>query len=166
MHGVPPSIPVTDQPAQLDRTDVEMLRELEADARLPWAELGRRVALTAPAVRERVLRLQREGVLTGWHASVDAARLGRPIDAYIRVGVASHSRQERVVEFALERSEVVECHGLTGEDSYLLRVRVSDMQELDRITTSLSVFGRTNTSIVLASPVSRRGVAAGTPEVR
>lgn len=156
-------IPLTsgaDLPAQLDHTDRAILRELEEDARLPWAELGRRVALTAPAVRERVLRLQREGVLTGWHASVDAARLGRPIDAYVRLATPSQSRQERLVEFAVEHPEVVECHGLTGDDSYLLRVRVTDMQALDRITTSLSVYGRTNTSVVLTSPVARRSIAS------
>jgi Lrp/AsnC family leucine-responsive transcriptional regulator len=159
MTGGTPLTSGAELPAQLDATDRAILRELEEDARLPWAELGRRVALTAPAVRDRVLRLQREGVLTGWHASVDAGRLGRPIDAYVRVAAPSQQRQERLVEFALERPEVVECHGLTGEDSYLVRVRVSDMHELDRLTTSLAVFGRTNTSIVLASPVPRRSVA-------
>jgi Lrp/AsnC family leucine-responsive transcriptional regulator len=160
MHGGAPPIHGVGLPAQVDQTDLEILRELEEDARLPWAELGRRVALTAPAVRERVLRLQRAGVLTGWHATVDATRLGRPIDAYVRVAAPSQQRQERLVEFALERPEVVECHGLTGEDSYLVRIRVADMQELDRLTTSLAVFGRTNTSIVLGSPVPRRSVSA------
>ncbi|MBC7460387.1 MAG: Lrp/AsnC family transcriptional regulator [Thermoleophilia bacterium] len=160
MTGGIPLTPGVELPAHIDHIDRDILRELEEDARLPWAELGRRVSLTAPAVRERVLRLQREGVLTGWHASVDAGRLGRPIDAYVRVAAPSQQRQERLVEFALEHPEVVECHGLTGDDSYLVRVRVTDMHALDRITTSLSVFGRTNTSIVLASPVSRRSTAS------
>jgi Lrp/AsnC family leucine-responsive transcriptional regulator len=143
---------------QLDHTDREILRELERDARLPWAELGRRVALTAPAVRERVRRLERTGVVAGYHAQLDAAHLGRPIDAYVRVASPSQSRQERLVAFAQERGEVVECHALTGEDSFLLRVRVVDMPQLDRLTTSIAVFGRTTTSIVLTSPVARRSL--------
>ncbi|MCW2962091.1 MAG: transcriptional regulator, AsnC family protein [Thermoleophilia bacterium] len=154
--GTPPPRPVN-----LDPTDREILRELERDARMPWAELGRRVALSSPAVRERVRRLERTGVLTGWHASVDAALLGRPIGAFVRIATESLARGERLTTFAVEQPEVIECHGLTGEDSFLLRVQVASMQDLERLTTSLSLFGKTTTSLILASPVARRELAAG-----
>jgi Lrp/AsnC family leucine-responsive transcriptional regulator len=149
---------LTPAPINLDPTDREIIRELERNARIPWAELGRRVALTAPAVRERVMRMQRAGVITGYGAWIDPAKLGRGIGAFIRVTTESPSRHERLLEFATERGEVVECHSLTGEDSVIIRVQVGDMAELERLTTSLSHFGRTTTSMILASPIPWRNV--------
>jgi Lrp/AsnC family leucine-responsive transcriptional regulator len=145
-------------PINLDATDRMIIRELEQDARIAWAELGRRVALTAPAVRERVQRMKRAGVITGYGAWIDPARVGRPIGAFVRVTTPSQPRHERLVEFAHERGEIVECHSLTGEDSVILRVQVGDMAELERLTTSLAHFGRTTTSMILGSPIPWRNV--------
>ncbi len=150
---------LTPAPINLDVTDREILAELEQDARVPWAELGRRVSLSAPAVRERVQRMERAGVIESFRAHVDPVRVGRPIAAFIRVAPQNQSRLPRLVEFARERREVVECHSLTGDDSMLLRVQVGTMVELERLTTSLAHFGRTTTSMVLGSPVPRRNVA-------
>lgn len=149
---------LTPAPINLDPTDREIIRELERDARIAWAELGRRVALTAPAVRERVLRMQRAGVITGYGAWVDPARVGRGIGAFIRVSPPSQPRHERLLEFAMERGEIVECHSLTGDDSVIMRVQVGDMAELERLTTSLAHFGRTTTSMILTSPIPWRNV--------
>jgi Lrp/AsnC family leucine-responsive transcriptional regulator len=157
MHAVA-SPSLAPAPINLDVTDREIIRELERDARIPWAELGRRVALTAPAVRERVRRMERAGVITGYGAWIDPARVGRPIGAFIRVSTPSQPRHERLLEFAVERGEIVECHSLTGDDSVILRVQVGDMAELERLTTSLSHFGRTTTSMILGSPIPWRNV--------
>ena len=135
----------------LDSTDREILGELERDARISWAELGRRVSLTAPAARERVRRLERVGVIAGYHTKLDPARLGRGLGAFVRVATVSQARQDRLLEFVAERSEVVEAHALTGEDSYLLRVQVASPAELERVTSSLAHFGRTTTALVLGS---------------
>jgi Lrp/AsnC family leucine-responsive transcriptional regulator len=145
-------------PINLDPTDRELIRELEADARITWADLGRRVGLTAPAVRERVRRLERAGVITGYGAWIDPERVGRPIGAYVRVATTSIGRAEKLVEFVRERGEVVECHSLTGDDSVILRIQVADMAMLDRLTSSLATFGRTTTSMILASPIPWRNV--------
>lgn len=145
-------------PINLDPTDRAIIRELEQDARITWAQLGRRVSLTAPAVRERVRRMERAGVITGYGAWIDPARVGRGIGAFVRVASPTQQRLERLVAFAQERGEIVECHTLTGEDTVLLRVQVGDMAELDRLTTSLNQFGRTTTSMVLASPIPWRNV--------
>lgn len=153
-----PASRLTPAPINLDPTDREIIRELERDARIPWAELGRRVALTAPAVRERVRRMQRAGVITGYGAWIDPASVGRGIGAFIRVTTPNQPRHERLLEFAAERGEVVECHALTGDDSVIMRVQVGDMAELERLTTSLSHFGRTTTSMILASPIPWRNV--------
>jgi Lrp/AsnC family leucine-responsive transcriptional regulator len=145
-------------PINLDHTDRSIIRELERDARIAWAELGRRVALTAPAVRERVRRMERAGIITGYGAWIDPARVGRGIGAFIRVTTPSQPRHERLLEFAHERGEIVECHSLTGDDSVILRAQVGDMAELERLTTSLSHFGRTTTSMILGSPIPWRNV--------
>lgn len=145
-------------PISLDATDREIIRELEDDARIPWAQLGKRVSLTAPAVRERVRRMQRAGIITGYGAWIDPARVGRPIGAFVRVATTTQQRHERLEEFALEHGEIVECHALTGDDSVLLRVQVASMPDLDRLTTSIAQFGRTTTSMILASPIPWRNV--------
>lgn len=147
-------------PINLDHTDREILGALERDARIPWAQLGRQVGLTAPAVRERVRRMERAGVVTGYGAWIDPARIGRPLAAFVRVATPTHARHARLVEFAQERAEVVELHTLTGDDSVLLRVQVASMAELERVTTSLSHFGRTTTSMVLDSPIPWRNALA------
>ena len=143
----------------LDPTDRRILAELETNARIAWAELGRRVGLTAPAVRQRVQRLERTGTITGYHARLSPSAMGLPIDALIRIATTSHERQLRLAAYVRERREIVECHNLTGEDSFACRVQVASMPELDDITTALSRFGRTTTSMVLGSPVARRGLA-------
>jgi Lrp/AsnC family transcriptional regulator, leucine-responsive regulatory protein len=153
-----PSPAFVPAPINLDPTDRAIIRELEQDARIAWAELGRRVSLTAPAVRERVRRMQRAGVITGYGAWVDPARVGRGIGAFVRVSTPTQSRVERLLAFAGDRGEVAECHTLTGEDTVLLRVQVASMQDLDRLTTSLAQFGRTTTSMILASPIPWRNV--------
>lgn len=145
-------------PINLDPTDRAIIRELERDARASWAQVGRQVALTAPAVRERVRRMERAGVITGYGAWIDPARVGRGIGAFVRVATPTQQRVDRLLAFAQDRGEVVECHTLTGDDTVLLRIQVGDMAELDRLTTSLNQFGRTTTSIVLASPIPWRNV--------
>ncbi|MCB0879433.1 MAG: AsnC family transcriptional regulator [Thermoleophilia bacterium] len=145
-------------PINLDPTDRAIIRELERDARIPWAQLGRRVALTAPAVRERVRRMERAGVITGYGAWIEPAQVGRGIGAFVRVATHTQQRVERLIAFAHDRGEVVECHTLTGDDTVLLRVQVGDMAELDRLTSSLNQFGKTTTSMVLGSPIPWRNV--------
>lgn len=150
--------PLVPAPINLDPTDRAIIRELERDARSTWAQVGRSVSLTAPAVRERVRRMERAGVITGYGAWIDPARVGRGIGAFVRIATTNQQRVERLVAFAQDRSEVVECHTLTGEDTVLVRVQVGSMPELDRLTTSLNQFGKTTTSMVLDSPIPWRNV--------
>ena len=99
---------------ELDETHERILRALSADPRLSMSELGRRVGLSAPAVTERVQRLERAGVIRGYRLDLDPAALGHPIGAWIRVRPALG--QGRTVEkMALDQPEVVECHKITGD---------------------------------------------------
>ena len=141
----------------VDTTNRRLLAELQADARLSLAELGRRVGLSSPAVAERLARLEREGVIRGYHADVDPRALGYALSAMIRVRPAP--RQLRpVAELAHETPEVVECHRITGEDCYVLRAHVRDVEHLEEVIDRFALYGQTTTSIVQSSPVPGRGV--------
>lgn len=142
--------------ALLDDVDRRIIRELEQDARMSWAELGRRVALSPPAVRERVQRIERAGIITGYGAWIDPARTGRPIGAYIRVTTPTPRRLEKLLDFARERSEVAELHSLTGDDSVIMRVQVASLAQIDELTNSLGHYGPTTTSLILSSPIPWR----------
>jgi Lrp/AsnC family leucine-responsive transcriptional regulator len=140
----------------LDRTGLELLRLLQQEARMSFAELGKRVNLTPPAVAERMRRMEEAGIITGYHAQVDASKLGLPIKAFIRVSDCEPC--ERMVNLVREMPEVRECHMLTGSDSYILRVEVASIPHLDSLITRLRPLAKSiTTSIVLESPVDKVG---------
>lgn len=141
----------------LDDTNRRLLVELQADARLTVAELGRRVGLSSPAVAERLQRLERQGVIEGYHATVDPAALGYPLSAIIRVRPAPR-QIHKVAELVRGIPEVVECHRITGEDCYLVKAHVRSMSHLEEIIDQLVTFGQTTTSIIQSSPVQPRGI--------
>jgi Lrp/AsnC family transcriptional regulator, leucine-responsive regulatory protein len=143
---------------QLDVVDWKLLELLQEDGRLPYAELGRRVSLSPPAVAERVRRLEEAGVVTGYHASVDVAKLGFPMQAVIRI-IASARMSEAVARQVLEIPEVLECQQVTGADSFVLRVAVRSVQHLEGILHRLAPQdGDTITAVVLRTPVAHRVV--------
>jgi Lrp/AsnC family transcriptional regulator, leucine-responsive regulatory protein len=142
----------------LDATNRRILAELQSDARLSLAELGRRVGLSPPAVAERVQRLEAEGVLRGYRAEIDPRALGLALTAIIRVRPAP-GQLANVADLARETSEVVECHRVTGDDCYFMKAHVRDVTHLEEVIDRFVVLGQTTTSIVQSSPVPRRGVA-------
>jgi Lrp/AsnC family leucine-responsive transcriptional regulator len=144
----------------LDATNLRLLGELQADARVSLAELGRRVGLSPPAVAERLGRLERDGVIRGYHADVDPRALGYALSAVIRVRPAPRQLHD-VARVARETPEVVECHRVTGDDCYVIRAHVRDVDHLEAVIDGFTVFGSTTTSIVQSSPVPGRGVHLG-----
>ena len=120
------------------------------------AELGRRVGLSAPAVSERVQRLERAGVITGYRAELEPGALGYPISAVVRIR-PSPGQLQRIPEIARATQEVAECHRITGEDCYLLRLHLRSIDELEEILDRFTPHGLTTTSIVHSTPVPRRG---------
>lgn len=139
----------------MDATSRRILEELQADGRLTIAELGRRVNLSAPAVAERVQRLERDGVITGYHAAVDPAKVGYPLAAIVRVAPAVR-QLEKIREVARETPGVVECHRITGEDCFFLKLHLRSMDELEPLLDRFTPFGRTTTSLIHSSPVAGR----------
>jgi Lrp/AsnC family transcriptional regulator, leucine-responsive regulatory protein len=144
----------------LDDTNLRLLAELQADARLTLAELGRRVGLSSPAVAERIGRLERDGVIRGYHADIDPRALGYSLSVVIRIRPAA--RQIAVVaRQAQETPEVVECNRITGDDCFVMRAHVRDVDHLEEVIDRFTLFGQTTTSIVQSSPVPGRGVHLG-----
>ena len=147
-----PFIRMPNAPA-LDAHDTRILAELQADARLTMAELGRRVHLSQPAVTERVRKLEAAGVITGYRATVDLGALGYGIRALVRVGRCDHGRMLRLID---DLREIVTAWNITGEDSWLFEIAVIDVAHLDRVVTRLSDLSETSTSIILKAPREHR----------
>src|SRR5665213_2763690 len=136
----------------IDDIDCEILAELQTNARIPFAELGRRVGLSTPAVIERVHRLEENHVILGYRTLVDPARVGLPVRAFVKVTVAG----DRLAKFAaLVRNlpEVLECHRVTGAESFMVQVAVRDVAHMEEVIDAMMPYVATNTSMILASPV-------------
>jgi Lrp/AsnC family transcriptional regulator, leucine-responsive regulatory protein len=146
---------MADENNLLDPINRRLLQELQADARVTMAELGRRISLSAPAVAERVLRLERGGVITGYRAEVDPKAIGYPIGAVVRVRPTTRHLQ-KIPELAKEIPEVVDCHRITGEDCFFIRLHLRSMDDLEGILDRFLVLGQTTTSIIHSSPVAGR----------
>lgn len=141
----------------LDKTDRQLLLELQADARVSLAELGRRVGMSAPAVAERMRRLEGAGVITGYHADIDPRALGYELGAVLRI--RPHARQiPKVAQIARDTPEVVECERITGDDCFFMRLHVRDVGHLEEVLDRFTPFGQTTTSIVQSAPVPARGL--------
>jgi Lrp/AsnC family leucine-responsive transcriptional regulator len=139
----------------LDATNLRLLEELQKDARISQAELGRRVGLSAPAVAERLSRLERDGTITGYHAAVDPRALGFTLAAIIRIRPAPR-QIPKVAETAQATDEVVECHRVTGEDCFYMKVNVRSVEHLEEVIDRFTPYGQTTTSIIQSSPVLQR----------
>ncbi len=146
----------------LDEIDRRILSLLQQDCKVPLAKIGERVGLSAPSVVERVRKLEGEGFITGYHASLDARRLGFDITAFIGVSIA-HPRGITFFEKQLPvLDNVLECHHVTGGHTLLLKVKTKNTQSLEeliRVLRSIEGVERTETSVVLSTKVERAGIA-------
>src|SRR3984957_8382769 len=145
------------EPAELDRIAWKIVEELQQDARLSWAELGRRVGLTTPAVAERVHRLEKLGVIRGFHADINLERLGMPILIFVRLSMSGPESLVRAFQQQAKNwEEVLECHRVTGSDSFIVKARVVSVEHLEIFLDDLGHYGTTSTATVLSSPVLQR----------
>ena len=135
--------------------DRRIIGELAENGRLSFAELGRRVNLSPPAVAERVQRLERTGVIAGYRAELDPKALGYPLTAIIRVKPAP-GQLVRIPELAAEIPQVGECHRITGEDCFYLTLHLRSIDELSETLDRFLVYGETTTSLINATPIPRR----------
>ena len=141
----------------LDPVAVRILRALTEDPRLSMSALGRRVGMSAPAVTERVRRLEEAGVIRGYRLDIDPAAVGLPVAAWVRVRPGP-GQLPKIAELAAGLPEVVECHRITGEDCFLLKVHVPAVDQLESVLDRFLLYGQTTSSIVQSSPVPTRSV--------
>jgi Lrp/AsnC family leucine-responsive transcriptional regulator len=140
----------------LDATDWSILVEVQRDGRIPLTELGRRVNLSASAVTERVKRLEATGVITGYRADIDLAKVGFTVLAVVRLKYPG-SRHQPLHRLLDERFEILECLRTTGDDCYTLKVAAASMAHLERLINELAQFGSTTTSVVYSRALPYRG---------
>ena len=141
----------------LDELNIRILQELTADPRLRTTELARRLGVSTPTVRERVTRLEESGVIRGYRLEIDPAALGRPIAAWVRLQPGP-GQVSRIAELAQNTPEVVECHRISGEDCFLLRLQIPAIDRLEELLDRFGPYGRTNSSFVVSTPVAPRAV--------
>jgi Lrp/AsnC family leucine-responsive transcriptional regulator len=134
----------------LDEIGWKILAALQENARLSFAEVGRRVGLSTPAVAQRVRRMEDEGIIRAYRAEIDPARVGLPIMAFIRMSVVGNVLAKLTAQVH-EMPEIVECHRSTGEDSFILKVYVVTVEQLKDVIDKLTPYGTTSTSLVLSS---------------
>jgi len=138
-----------------DSRNVRILALLQTDPRMSISELARRVGMSAPATRERIQRMEEAGVIRGCRLEIDPAALGYPIAAFVRIRPMP-GKLPKVAELAASLPQVVECHRITGEDCFMLKVRLDSLDNLDVILDQFLIYGQTTTSIVQSTPVPPR----------
>lgn len=147
-----------DSTTLLDSYGRKLLFELQANARLSLAELGRRIGLSATATAERLRQMEETGILQGYSVRIDREALGLEVMAFIRMSCGGQ-QYHRLLEYVQTLEEVRECHHLTGGDDLLLKVTTTNMADLEALIEALLPYGNPVTSLVLSSPVEHRNFA-------
>ena len=138
-----------------DPVNVQLLRLLVADPRVTTSELARRIDMSAPAIRERVQRLEEAGVIAGYRTDLDPRALGYTVTVIVRVRPMP-GRVAQIAELARATPNVVECHRITGEDCFFMKAHLHSLDDLDDLLDRFLVYGTTTTSIAQSSPVPPR----------
>ncbi|MCT4631160.1 MAG: Lrp/AsnC family transcriptional regulator [Firmicutes bacterium] len=141
----------------MDSTDRKILEILQRDARISMKDLGKEVALTSPAVTERVKKLEDSGIITGYKAIVNPKKLKKHIRALINVGLKV-TNHKAFLQLASEENTIIECHHLTGDDCMQIKVIVEDTEELERLLDKIQAIGSTKTTIILSSPLENKPI--------
>lgn len=152
-----PKLPngLPDGKSLLDATNRRLLDALVEDPRASAAELARKVGMSAPAVRERVARLEQAGVIRGYRVDIDPAAIGLPVAAWVRIRPGP-GMLPKIADLAARTPEVSECHRISGEDCFLLKIHVAAIDALEGVLDQFLMFGQTISSIVVSTPVPPR----------
>lgn len=140
----------------VDDKNIDLLSLLHSDPRMSISELSRRVKLSAPAVKERVTRLEEAGIIAGYRLDLNPKALGFPVTAFVRIRPMP-GQLPKIIALAQSMPEVSECHRITGEDCFILKVHLDALENLDVVLDRFLAFGQTTTSIIQSSPVPPRG---------
>lgn len=141
----------------MDELDWKVLSLLQHNARMTYTELARQIHLSVPAATERVKRLEEAGIIEGYAANVNAAAAGYPVSALIAVTVPQ-SAKAKFLKILDAIPQVLECHHVTGADSYIIRLVAVSMANLERLIEQINLYGETRTSIVMSTPLAARAL--------
>ncbi|GAB1645209.1 Lrp/AsnC family transcriptional regulator [Krasilnikovia sp. MM14-A1259] len=142
-----------------DRVDWQIIEALQADGRASYADLARIVAMSPSAVAERVRRLEETGVIAGYRAAIDPARVGLTIMALVRLRYPTGNY--RPFHSLLDSTpEIIEAHHVTGDDCFVMKVLARSMRHLEEVTGRIAGLGAVTTSVVYSSPLPGRAVTA------
>jgi Lrp/AsnC family leucine-responsive transcriptional regulator len=143
---------------ELDQIDRKILQELAVHARVPFAELGRRVGLSPSAAAERVRQLESLEFIRGYRAEINLQALGYSVTAFVRL-TCDGSRYRQFLKILPTLESVQECHHLTGGDAFLLKVVFPSIMQLEELIEKLLLYGSPTTSMVLSTPLERKQVS-------
>ena len=142
---------------ELDELSRQLLQLLATNPQRPASELARALGVSAPTVRERIRRLEQMGAIRGVRLDIDPAALGLPIAAWVRLRPTA-GQMSRIVQLAQDCDEVSECHRISGEDCFLLKVHVRALNDLEAVLDRFLVYGQTTSSLIVSTPVPPRPV--------
>ncbi len=141
----------------MDKTDYKILEIMQSNGRISMKDLGISVGLTAPAVSERVKKMEEIGIITGYAATLNYEKLGKNISAFVNLNMPP-DKYNNFLKFASNESAIVECHHITGGDSLTVKVLVDNIASLEIIIDKIKQFAKTNTSIILSSPILKQKI--------
>lgn len=142
----------------LDRIGLKIISVLQEDARMPLSRIGDKVGLSAPAVAERMRKMEEAGIIKGYHARIAPEAIGRPVSAFIHL-TTDPGNYKAVKTLAADMHQITACHHISGEASFIIHVRVEGLPALEAVVERLSPFGQTQTAIVLSTAVDKYALA-------
>jgi len=137
----------------MDRINLSLLKALSENARMSYSELGKRVHLSAPAVAERIKKLEQKGVITGYKPSLNLEKMGIPITALVECQVY-RTKEREFKTLIMTLDEVIECYNVTGPQAFILKVGVTSMSALDHLLERLIDLSDTNTKMIMSMPIN------------
>lgn len=138
----------------IDVINWKIIKALQENARISYADLGKKVHLSAPAVAERVRKMEESGLIKGFSVKVDLDKVGFPIVALVQCHIF-RTKELEFKELVLSFPEVIECYNVTGEQAFIIKIAVQSMSDLDRILDDFCTLSDTNTMVVLSTPIHR-----------
>lgn len=146
----------------LDEVNQRILAALTQNPRLSASELARRIGMSAPAVRDRVNRLEQAGVIRGYRLDIDPAAIGLPVAAWVRIRPGP-GQLPKIADLAERTPEVSECHRISGDDCFVLKVHVPAIAAIEDILDRFLLHGQTTSSFIVSTPVPPRPATPGDP---
>ena len=139
----------------MDLYNKKILFELQRNARISYTELGNKIGLSGPAVKERVLKMEESGIIKGYKARLDMTKLGYSLTAIINFKM-NPGNMQRFIDKLIDMPQVIECNRITGGDNMVIKVALKDTSELERLINTLIEYGVPTTSIILSTPIEDR----------